>query len=495
MSQLRALPPFARVFTVVVIGAGGAAVAGWLGAVGGWRREDVIAFAAIATATAIAERFPMEIHYRSERAVYSLSDAIWTGALLVAWPSVVALSVGAGVLAGQALLGRPPLKVAFNVGQFMLGMTAALSIFHALGSPPADDPWSWPAAALAMGAFQAVNTILVGIIIALAEGRMFRQVALPVTGMLQWLGNMAVGIVGAVLWVAQPLALPLLLVPLALTFFAYREWVRTAQERDWMARMGFAADEIAESGDLSHRITETGGDDSVGRLATTLNRMLSRIDEAFRRERKFISETSHELRTPITICQGYLEVLPADASGAEVAETTAIVVDELRRMARIVEDMNRLAYLEDPSALRRGEVALDSLVADAGAKAWPMLDGRLAVEPPQPGDSLRCDEQRLTQALVNLLKNAADHTSRTTPIRLGVVREAAGWRFEVADQGGGLAEGNEERVFDPFVRGDESRGSGLGLAIVASIARSHGGHAGVDNRPGEGATFWLWIPR
>jgi signal transduction histidine kinase len=494
MSQLRALPPVARVFTIVVILAGMATAGGWLSSVGDWSRGDLIALVALAAGTALAERFPLEIEYRSERAVYSVADALWTGSLLVARPGVLALSVGTGVLAGQALLRRPPLKVAFNVGQFLLGMSAAVGVFALLGAPAADDPWAWPAAAIAMGVFQAINTVFVGIIIALAERVPFRSVALPTTSLLHWVGNVAVGIVGALVWVAQPLALPLLLVPLGLTYFAYREWVRAAQERDWMARMGHAADAIADSGDLSQRITDPGGADPVGRLATTLNRMLSRIDESFRRERKFIRETSHELRTPITISKGYLEVLPEDASPEELAETHAIVVDELRRMARIVEDMNRLAYLEDPAALQPDVVPIDHLVTYVAAKAGQMLDARLVVEPPPAGEMLRCDEQRVTQALINLLKNAADHTPAGSKVRMRVRPDRADWRFEVADTGGGLDDGLAERIFDPYVRGEESGGSGLGLAIVASIARSHGGAAGVDNRPGEGATFWLRIP-
>jgi len=495
MSQLRSLPPVARVFTILVIVGGAATAAAWLGAVDSWSRADLLAFAAVAAGTAAAERFPLEIHYRSERAVYSLSDALWTGTLLLARPSVLVLSVGVGVLAGQALLGRPPLKLAFNLGQFLIGMTAAVAVFEALGSPPPDEPWAWPAAALAMAVFQVLNTVFIGVIIALAEGRSFRGVALPWTGVLHWVGNVAVGIVGALVWVAEPLALPLLMVPLGLTFFAYREWVRTAQERDWMERMGHAADAIADSGDLSRRITETGGEDPVGHLATTLNRMLSRIEESVRRERKFIRETSHELRTPITISQGYLEVLEPGAAPAEVAETNAIVIDELRRMARIVEDMNHLAYLEDPAALRRGEVVIADLLADVAAKTSRLLDGRLEVEPPPPRASLPGDEERLVQALINLLKNAADHTPPGAPVRLRVEQEPRSWRIEVADRGGGLPPGEEERLFDPYVRGPGSGGTGLGLAIVGSIARSHGGRAGVENRAGEGATFWLRLPR
>ena len=492
MSRLHSLPPLARAFTIMVILAGAAAAAVWLDDLADWRRGELLAFVAVTAATAAAERFPLEIRYRSERAVYSLSDAIWTATLLLTPPSVLALSVGAGVLAGQAVIRRPPLKVAFNVGQFMLGMTAAAVVFGALGSPAADEPWAWPAAALAMAVFQAINTALVGVIIALAEQRRFRQVALPSAGVLHWLGNLAIGIVGALVWVAQPLALPLLLVPLAITYFAYREWVRTAQERDRMARMGHAADAIADSGDLSQRITESG-DDAVGRLARNLNRMLAHMDEAFAREHKFIHETSHELRTPLTICQGYLEVLRSDASEAEIAETRAVLIDELQRMTRIVEDMNRLALFEDPSGLRREEVPVDRLLTGIAEKASRLVNGQLVVEPP-PSGTVRADEQRLTQALINLLKNAADHGASGSPIHLRAEREPHAWRLEVSDRGGGLAEDQAAQAFDPYVRGERSSGSGLGLAIVASIARSHGGVAGLDNRPGEGATFWVRLP-
>jgi signal transduction histidine kinase len=491
----RSLPTSARALIALVIAIGAATAAGWATDIPTWGTSDVLAFAGVAIATAVAERFPLELHYRSERAVYSLGDAVWTGSLLVARPSVVALAVGAGVLAGQALLRRPARKVAFNVGQFMVGMSAALAVFAALGAPPADAPAAWVAAAVAMGTFQVINTVLVGVIIALVESRPFRHVALASTGMTHWLGNIAVGILGAVVWVAQPLALPLLLVPLGLTHFAYRGWLRTLQERDWMGGMADAADAIADSGDLSRRVTETGEDDAVGRLARTLNRMLARIHESFAREQRFIRETSHELRTPLAICSGYLEVLSSDASREEIEETVDIVMDELRRMARIVDDLSRLAYTEDPASLRRGELPIDRFLAGVVAKASPLVNGRLEVEPAPRDGQLLGDPQLLTQALINLLKNAHDHTPDASPIRLRALARVDAWRFEVADVGGGLAREDEQRVFRPFYRGDQSGGSGLGLAIVSGIARAHEGRAGVDNQPGKGATFWLEVPR
>jgi two-component system, OmpR family, sensor kinase len=262
-----------------------------------------------------------------------------------------------------------------------------------------------------------------------------------------------------------------------------------------MARMGQAAEVIATSGDLGKRITGIERSDAAGRLASSLNDMLARLEASFVRERTFIRESSHELRTPITICRGYLELLPPDPTPRELLETVDVVRDELDRMTRIVDDMCDLAYMEDPASLRRGEVELGHFLGEVAGKARPLLDGRLVVEPADAGASLRADVQRLMQALINLIKNARDHTPAEKPIRLRVVGEPAAWRFEVADEGGGLPTDAERHVFEPFYKGEESGGSGLGLAIVSGIARAHGGAAGVDNRRGSGATFWVRIPR
>jgi len=369
-------------------------------------------------------------------------------------------------------------------------------VFGLLGSPPARAPTGWAAAALAMGTFHAVNTVLVGAALAQAEARPMREMLLAATGFSHWVGNIAAGALAALVWTAEPVGLPLLLIPLALTFLAYRSWLRTVQERDGMAQMGRAADSIATSGDLSNRISEAAeGDDAVGQLAATLNRMLARLEASFKRERDFIRETSHELRTPITIVRGHLDVLPPEPSVEELAETNAIVFDELDRMARIVEDMCDIAFMEDAASLRRGEVQLEQFVSDLEAKAMPLVDGRLRVEAAEARGPVLADGQRLTQALINLLKNARQHTPADTPIELSVRGLNGSWRFEVADAGGGLTEELETRAFQPFFKGEQSDGCGLGLAIVAGIAKAHGGVAGLDNRHGQGATFWLEIPR
>lgn len=257
-----------------------------------------------------------------------------------------------------------------------------------------------------------------------------------------------------------------------------------------------AADAISREGDLSRSIPETGRHDEIGVLGATFNRMLTRLEAAFRRERRFISEASHELRTPITICRGHLEVLGPNPKTEEVREAIDVVIDELARLGRIVEDMTTLARVDDPTFLRPRELALDEFVEGVGIKAEALLDGRLRVQTPTEGTIVRADPDRLTQALLNLLNNAAVHGRADGPVELRVVPEPKSWRFEVADHAGGLPADQEENVFRPFHRGKSvPAGRGLGLAIVRGIAEAHRGSAGVENRPGQGATFWVRVPR
>ena len=483
----------ARALVGAVVAGGGVAIAGPLLAVRDWAATDLLAFVGIAAAVAVAECFPIELSYSRERVTYSLSDAIWTGALLTSPASVLILAVAAGVLVGQSVQTWSPLKVAFNVGQFAIGITAAVVVFEALGSPAASEPESWAAAAVSMATFQAVNTVLMGAIIALTERQPFWQVALVPTAVLHWIGNLSLGILGAVIWTAEPVALPLMLVPTVLTYLAYRGWLTTVQERDQMRELATTADSISESGDLERRVPELGNRTAAAVLGATLNRMLDRLEASFRRERLFLRQTSHELRTPITICRGHLEVLGEDPGREELADAIAVVIDELDRMSRLVTDMTTLAGIEDPAALHMEELHVDRLVADVTSKAVALLNGRLHVTAPGDG-TLSADPHRITQALINLLQNAAEHTEPGTPIHFQTVRTDDGWRFEVSDEGQGLPPGTEKEVFEPFFTAKSSLGSGLGLCVVSGIARAHGGIAGVDNRPGRGATFWVELP-
>jgi signal transduction histidine kinase len=211
----------------------------------------------------------------------------------------------------------------------------------------------------------------------------------------------------------------------------------------------------------------------------------------------FLSAVSHELRTPITICRGHLEVLEDGAGERDVRAVKETLVDELGLMGRLVDDLATLARADDPAMLRPETLPADGFLDGLTTKAETILGDRLRVERAAlaPGASLRADPQRLTQALLNLVRNAAEHAMGDGPVTLRARALAPGWRFEVTDEGGGLPSGEEQVVFEPFVTGSSSTGgTGLGLAIVRGIARAHGGEAGVDNRPGRGATFWVRIP-
>jgi signal transduction histidine kinase len=208
----------------------------------------------------------------------------------------------------------------------------------------------------------------------------------------------------------------------------------------------------------------------------------------------FMSAVSHELRTPITICRGHLEVLEADPGGIrEVADT---LVDELERMGRIVDDITTLVRVEDPESVKPEWFQLDKFVSSIATKTGPILGDRLQVHPVPQDFMIRADPHRLTQALLNLLQNAATHGRGSGPVQLRVRGHSTEWLFEVSDEGGGLTPGQEQIAFEPFARGSPStQGSGLGLAIVRGVAKAHDGTAGVTNRPGTGATFWMRLPR
>jgi signal transduction histidine kinase len=237
---------------------------------------------------------------------------------------------------------------------------------------------------------------------------------------------------------------------------------------------------------------------------------LDHIERAWQRERdrseqmreldamkdEFLSAVSHELRTPITICRGHLDVLEDQPGHADVQGVKELLVNELDLMGRLVEDLVTLVQVGDRLVLRIESLPVNDFVSGIASAAAPILGDRLRVESDAvAGDTLRADPQRLTQALLNLLRNAADHGHGEGPVLLRAVSKPASWRFEVADEGGGLPPGEERVVFEAFSTGSAPTGrTGLGLSIVQRITRAHGGESGVSNRPGRGATFWIRIP-
>ena len=196
---------------------------------------------------------------------------------------------------------------------------------------------------------------------------------------------------------------------------------------------------------------------------------------------RFLSAVSHELLTPITICRGHLEVLDEAAGDQDLRGIRGMLVEELDIMGRVVEDLTTLARADDAAFLKAESLPLNRFMTCVAAKAGTILPGRVLLQPAAaPGKTLWADPQRLAQALVNLLQNAAGHARGQEPVRLGVRPEPASWRFEVADWGGGRAtRRGAGRVRAVHTGGSRASGTGLGLWIVRG---SPGPTAGMRRR-------------
>jgi signal transduction histidine kinase len=246
--------------------------------------------------------------------------------------------------------------------------------------------------------------------------------------------------------------------------------------------------------DLSGRIPVRGNDD-VSELARTVNAMLDRLEAAFGKQREFLDDAGHELRTPITIVRGHLELMePGDAR--DVTETRTVALDELDRMHRLVDDLVLLAKAERPDFIRPTTVELDRLTDEVIDKARPLGDRDWQVDA-RARATVELDAQRITQAWLQLIANAVKFTNPGSTVAIGSRMGGGLVRLWVRDNGPGVAQEDRERIFDRFARTEHGRGvegSGLGLAIVRAIVEAHSGRVWVDSTVGQGSTFVMELP-
>jgi signal transduction histidine kinase len=222
--------------------------------------------------------------------------------------------------------------------------------------------------------------------------------------------------------------------------------------------------------------------------------MLDRLEEAFVSQRRFIDDASHELRTPITIVQGQLEVLSDDPD--ERAKALEIVMDELDRMSRFVNDLLLLARAQQPDFLSLDTVDIAVLSEELFSKAESLGERRWTIDGVGRG-MIVADRQRVTQAVMQLAQNAAQHTQPHDEIALGSAVSGGHARLWVRDTGPGIAPSDQARIFDRFARASRNRngdGAGLGLSIVKAIAEAHHGAIEVQSRQGDGTTFTMVLP-
>ncbi len=253
------------------------------------------------------------------------------------------------------------------------------------------------------------------------------------------------------------------------------------------------AETIRET-DLSLRIPERGNDD-ITALTRTLNDMLARLELAFVGQRQFLDDAGHELKTPLTVLRGHLELLDADDPD-EVAETRALLLDEIDRMARLVGDLILLAKTDRPDFLTSSPVSVERLTHTLLSKARGLADRDWQLDGAAEG-IVAMDEQRITQAVLQLADNAVKHTETGDTIAIGSEIDGASMRIWVRDTGPGVRESDRAHIFERFgrsvVRADDE-GFGLGLSIVAAIVHAHNGEVAVSDETPSGARFVITLP-
>ena len=254
---------------------------------------------------------------------------------------------------------------------------------------------------------------------------------------------------------------------------------------------------LASSGE---RLPIPSSEDEIARLGRTLNEMLARIETSIERERAFVADAGHELRTPLAILRGELELgMRPDRDEAEARAAMASAIDEADRLQRLADDLLALARSDSTQLpLELADVGVAALLERIRARFARRVEesGRELTVSGDPGLRWRLDARRIEIAIGNLIENALRHGGGAIEVQAG----QAGQELEiiVSDQGEGFVPEFAERAFDRFTRAESGRttsGSGLGLAIVRAIAQAHGGTAEAGAGPGgKGAAVTMRLP-
>jgi signal transduction histidine kinase len=278
---------------------------------------------------------------------------------------------------------------------------------------------------------------------------------------------------------------------LALAAAAVIAWGTASRALRPVRALARTARQISDE-DVSMRL-EVRGHDEAAEMAATFNAMLDRLEAALEAQRRLLRDVGHELRTPLTILRGHLEQMPGEPSEREA--TTQLLLGEVDRLANLVTDLRTLAQADRADFLVPGPVDAGDLARDVAGLAVALA--------PRDWQLRRVDEavvvadrERMFQALLNLVQNAAAATVDDDLIELGVER-ADGWVvFRVRDWGPGIPEAELTRIFDRFERGrsTDAGGTGLGLSIARAIVQAHGGRIWAENAPGGGAAFSIALP-
>jgi len=246
-------------------------------------------------------------------------------------------------------------------------------------------------------------------------------------------------------------------------------------------------------GDLTTRSTVTGSDD-LSELQIAFNQMLDRVESAFATQRQLLDDAGHELRTPLTVLRGHLEVLDT-GDPADITATRSLLLDEIDRMSRLVDDLLMLAKARRPDFVVPEPTDVNLLTIGVMQRAEVLADRRWVMDEVAEGIA-EVDPQRLTQAMLQLCDNAVKHTVTGDEIAVGSRLREGRLDLWVRDTGSGVDPALGDDVFERFTRGGtDDNGFGLGLSIVRAIAIAHGGDVTLDGPAHTtGALFRIRIP-
>ncbi|MER6352480.1 ATP-binding protein [Streptomyces sp. NPDC001634] len=328
---------------------------------------------------------------------------------------------------------------------------------HSVHGLPLNGDGTWRAVALAAGSSRSPVTV---------------YVAVPTAAVKHNLAQLTVGLAIAV--------------PSAVAVLTGVVWLLTGRALRPVEALRAQTAEITAC-DLGRRLDVPPADDALGRLARTLNDLLARLDVSTQRQRQFVADAAHELRSPLSSLHTQLEVAVRHPGSADWRARGPALIEESERLSRLVDNLVGLARLDARPRLRKRPVDLEEIVfhevSHARRRTALVIDQRAVSAARVNGDG-----DALGRVVCNLLDNAIRYAVERIEVSLCVHDGSAG--LVVADDGPGIPEADRSRVFDRFTRLDGARardtgGSGLGLAIVHDVVAAHGGHIRIeDNAPG-----------
>jgi signal transduction histidine kinase len=289
-----------------------------------------------------------------------------------------------------------------------------------------------------------------------------------------------------------------------MTIIGLASWFSTGRALSPLETVTQTADQIVRADDLSRRIPYQGPPDEVGHLIMAFNQTLSRLENLFNTQRRFLADVGHELRTPLTVIRGNADLMRRMSGGDEESkESLDSIQSEVDRLTRMVGDLLFLAQAESGKLpLAHDLVELDTLILEVYNQMLVLAKDKLTMRVEEIDQVQVCgDKDRLKQVLVNLLANAIKYTPSGGEVRISLGKLEDQAKIVVSDNGPGIPAEDLPHIFERFYRGEKSRtrsrdgkGFGLGLSIAYWIVRNHGGKIEVTSKEQQGTSFTVWLP-